>query len=276
MRQVRAVLCVLALAAANVAGAVAAARATTASLAATAGVGQATSGARAVGTEWFFIPHGTQVRASIPSGAARLVRRYDALWIGPPRHKVVYLTFDEGWEGGTTPQSLAVLERAHVKATFFLTGQWAHADEGLARRIARAGHLACDHTWSHPRMTALAGRPEAFARQLLATARAYRRAMGARMARLFRPPCGAYDARVLALARHFGYTPVFWSLAHCDYDAGARPPVGVPQARIIAAAYPGTVYLLHAASTGNIHALPGAIHWLTRHGYRFGTLDELL
>jgi peptidoglycan-N-acetylmuramic acid deacetylase len=87
------------------------------------------------------------------------------------------------------------------------------------------------------------------------------------MARLFRPPYGAYDARVLALARRLGYTTVFWSFAHYDYDEAAQPPVSVAQGRIIAAAYPGTVYLLHAASTGNIHALPG---------YRFGTLDELL
>jgi peptidoglycan-N-acetylmuramic acid deacetylase len=257
MRQVRAVLCVLALAVA-------------------ASVASAIAPARTASAEWFFIPHGAHVRASIPSAAARLVRRYDALWIGPRRHKVVYLTFDEGWEGGTTRQLLAILERAHVKATFFLTGQWVHADPGLARRIARAGHLACDHTWSHPRMTALAGRPKAFARQLLATARAYRRATGERMARLFRPPYGAYDARVLALARRLGYTTVFWSFAHYDYDEAAQPPVGVTQGRIIAAAYPGTVYLLHAASTSNIHALPGAIRWLKRHGYRFGTLDGLL
>jgi peptidoglycan-N-acetylmuramic acid deacetylase len=277
MRQLRAALCVLALVlAAGVAGAIAPARATTASPAATTGAGQTAAGARAAGAAWFFIPHGAHVRASIPGSAARLVRRFDALWIGPRRHKVVYLTFDEGWEGGTTRQLLTILERAHVKATFFLTGQWVQANPGLARRIARAGHLVCDHTWSHPRMTALAGRPKAFARQLLATAGAYRRATGERMAHLFRPPYGAYDARVLALARRLGYTTVFWSFAHYDFDLGAQPPVSVTQARIIAAAYPGTVYLLHAASSSNIHALPGAILWLKRHGYGFGTLDGLL
>jgi len=227
------------------------------------------------GTEWFFIAHGAHVRPGIPASAARLARAYHALWIGPKRDKVVYLTFDEGWEGGTTGKLLAILERAHVKATFFLTGLWIRDDPGLARRIARAGHVAGDHTWSHPKMTALAGRPKAFARQLLSTARAWRRATGGRMTHLFRPPYGAYDARVLALARRLDYTTVFWSFAHYDYDADAQPPVSVTRARIIAAAYPGTVYLLHAASTSNIGALPGAIRWLKRHGYRFGTLDDL-
>jgi peptidoglycan-N-acetylmuramic acid deacetylase len=96
------------------------------------------------------------------------------------------------------------------------------------------------------------------------------------MAPLFRPPYGAYDARVLALVRRLGYTTVFWSFAHYDYDEAAQPSVSVTQARIIAAAYPGSVYLLHAASTSDVHALPGAIRWIKRHGYHFGTLDDLL
>ena len=266
MNAIRAALLVLLLAA--LAGGVAASGA----LAAAAPESIGASG----GTEWFFIPHGAHVRPGIPASAARLVHAYHALWIGPKRDKVVYLTFDEGWEGGTTGKLLAILEHAHVKATFFLTGLWIRDDPGLARRMAGAGHVVGDHTWSHPKMTSLAGRPKAFARQLLATARAWRRATGERMTHLFRPPYGAYDARVLALARRLDYTTAFWSFAHYDYDENAQPPVSVTRARIIAAAYPGTVYLLHAASTSNIGALPGAIRWLKRHGYRFGTLDDLL
>ena len=229
---------------------------------------------RAVAGEWFFIPHGTHVRAGIPGPAARLARAAHAVWIGPRRHKVVYLTFDEGWEGGHTRRLLDELDRAHVKATFFVTGLWVRDNLGLARRMARAGHVVCDHTWSHPRMTALAGRPKAFARQLAATARAWRRATGARMAPFFRPPYGAYDARVLKLARGLGYTTVFWSFAHADYET-AQPPVGITRARLVAAAYPGSLYLLHASSSSNVAALPSVIRWLKIHGYRFGTVDHL-
>jgi peptidoglycan/xylan/chitin deacetylase (PgdA/CDA1 family) len=127
---------------------------------------------RAMAGEWSFVPHGAHVRPSIPGSAARLVRAAHATWIGPQRHKVVYLTFDEGWEAGHSGTLLDELERAHVKATFFVTGIWVRDDPGLARRMAKAGHVVCDHTWSHPKMTSLAGRPKAFARQLTATARA--------------------------------------------------------------------------------------------------------
>jgi peptidoglycan-N-acetylmuramic acid deacetylase len=230
---------------------------------------------RAVAGEWYFVPHGAHVRSTIPSSAARLVRASHAIWIGPRRHKVVYLTFDEGWEGGHTAKLLDELERAHVKATFFVTGTWVHDDPGLARRMAKAGHVVCDHTWSHPHMTALAGRPKAFARQLTATARAWRHTSGTRMAPYFRPPYGDYDARVLKLARGLGYTTVFWSFAHVDYEA-TQPPVSVTRARLIAAAYPGTLYLLHASSSSNVAAIPSVIHWLKTHGYDFGTVDQLL
>ena len=229
---------------------------------------------RAVAGEWFFIPHGTHVRASIPSSAARLVRAAHAIWIGPRRHKVVYLTFDEGWEGGHTRKLLDELERAHVKATFFLTGFWVRDNAGLARRMAKAGHVVCDHTWSHPKMTSLAGRPKAFARQLTTTARAWRHTTGTRMAPYFRPPYGAYDARVLKLARALGYTTVFWSFAHVDYET-TQPSVSTTRARLIAAAYPGALYLLHASSSSNVAALPSVIHWLRTHGYGFGTVDQL-
>jgi peptidoglycan-N-acetylmuramic acid deacetylase len=229
---------------------------------------------RALAAEWFFVPHGPHVRSGIPGSAARLVRASHAIWIGPRRHNVVYLTFDEGWEGGHTGKLLDELARAHVKATFFVTGTWVRDDPGLARRMAKAGHVVGDHTWSHPHMTALAGRPKAFAHQLTATAQAWRHTTGTRMAPFFRPPYGAYDARVLKLAGGLGYTTVFWSFAHVDYDT-SQPPVSVTRARLIAAAYPGTLYLLHASSSSNVAALPSVIRWLKAHGYSFGTVDQL-
>jgi peptidoglycan-N-acetylmuramic acid deacetylase len=236
-------------------------------------LGVAPSRSQAAG-EWFFIPRGAHARTSIPSSAARLVHAAHAIWIGPPRRKVVYLTFDEGWEGGYTRKLLDELARARVTATFFVTGTWVRDDPGLARRMAKAGHLVCDHTWSHPKMTSLTGRPRAFAGQLTATARVWRRVTGTRLAPYFRPPYGAYDARVLRLARGLGYTTVFWSFAHVDYET-AQPPVSTTRARIVAAACPGALYLLHASSSSNVAALPSAIHWLKTHGYDFGTVDQI-
>ena len=232
-------------------------------------------GAARAGTEWYFIWRGAHTRPAIPGTAARALARHDGLWIGAPRRKVVYLTFDAAAESGTTRRILTALDRAGVTATFFLTGGYMRANPATTRRIVAAGHLVGNHSFSHARMTSLTGSPAAFARQLVATARAYRRATGGRMARFFRPPYGAWSDASLRQAERLGYASVFWSFAYYDYDENAQPPASTAAARIIAAACPGVVYLLHAGSSANAAALPEVLRWLRRHGYRCGRLDEL-
>ena len=224
---------------------------------------------------WWFIPKGAHRRPGIPSAAARLLRRYEGIWIGGRHERVVYLTFDEGWEMGTTARIIGILERAHVKASFFLTGQYIRANRGLTRRLVAHGHLLCNHSWSHPDMVVKAWSRNAFTRELRATERAYRVATGGTLARFLRPPFGRYSARSLQLAEQLGYTTVFWSFAHYDYDEGAQPPVSVTLRRILSAGYPGAIYLLHASSRSNVGALAKAIHGLKAQGFGFATLDEL-
>ena len=225
--------------------------------------------------DWWFVPRGIHRRPGIPGAAARLLHRYDGIWIGGRRERVVYLTFDEADELGTTSRIIGILARAHVEASFFVTGRYVRANRGLTRSLVAHGHLVCNHSWSHPDMVVQARSASAFTRQLRATERAYHAATGGRMARFFRPPFGTYSARSLHLAERLGYATVFWSFAHYDYDEGAQPPVSVTLRRILNAAAPGVVYLLHASSRSNVNALAKAIHGLKARGYGFATLDEL-
>jgi peptidoglycan-N-acetylmuramic acid deacetylase len=225
--------------------------------------------------DWYFMSRGAHERPGIPSAAARLLRRYSGIWIGARDDKVLYLTFDAAHELGTTKRIVGILERAHVKASFFLTGRYMHDNPGITRSIFKHGNLVCNHTYSHPRMTALAGDRSAFTSQVRATERAYHAATGERLAPFFRMPYGTYSARSLDLMRGLGYLTVFWSFAYVDYNDDAQPPVSVARARLIAAASPGVVYLLHAGSTANANALTGVIRELKHRGYRFATLDEL-
>jgi peptidoglycan-N-acetylmuramic acid deacetylase len=225
--------------------------------------------------DWWFIPRGAHRRPGVPVSAARLLHRYGGIWIGGRHERVVYLTFDEADELGTTRRIIGILERAHVKASFFLTGRYIGANRAMTRRLAAHGHLLCNHSWSHPDMAAKARSRGAFTRELRTTERAFHAATGGRLARFFRPPFGTYSARSLQLAEQLGYATVFWSFAHYDYDEGVQPPVNVTLRRILTAAAPGVVYLLHASSRSNVNALAQAIHGLKAQHYRFATLDEL-
>jgi peptidoglycan-N-acetylmuramic acid deacetylase len=225
---------------------------------------------------WYFISRGTHARPAVPVGAASLVRRYDGLWIGPRKHKVLYLTFDAATEFGTTARIVRILDRTNVQASFFLTGQYMRDNPEMTRRLATHGHLVCNHSFSHPNMVRLAGSRKAFARQLSATDRACRAATGNNPAPFFRFPAGVYSARSLSLAREFGYTTVFWSFAHVDWDEHNQPPVSVTRARLLAAAAPGVVYLLHAGSKSDTDALGRVVEELQRRGFSFGTLSDLV
>ncbi|MGB9826159.1 MAG: polysaccharide deacetylase family protein, partial [Desulfofundulus sp.] len=60
----------------------------------------------------------------MPREIRELLARYDAYWIGRPGEKVLYLTFDEGYENGYTPKILDILKANNVKAAFFVTGHY--------------------------------------------------------------------------------------------------------------------------------------------------------
>jgi peptidoglycan-N-acetylmuramic acid deacetylase len=253
---------------------VSSAGAATASMPAVGTAGQRTTASN-TSRNWWFIPKGAHRRPGIPGSAARLLHRVGGLWIGGRHERVVYLTFDEADELGTTSRIIGILERAHVKASFFLTGRYIRANRGMTRRLAAHGHLLCNHSWSHPDMVVKARRRSAFTRELRATERACHAATGGKLARFFRPPFGTYSARSLQLAEQLGYVTVFWSFAHYDYDEGAQPPVSVTLRRILSSSCPGAIYLLHASSRSNVNALARAIHGLKAQGYGFATLDEM-
>ena len=56
-----------------------------------------------------------------PAGRDQLAE-YDAAYVGDPEERVLYLTFDAGYENGCTERILDVLKAHDVKAAFFLVG----------------------------------------------------------------------------------------------------------------------------------------------------------
>ncbi|OPZ74650.1 MAG: Peptidoglycan-N-acetylmuramic acid deacetylase PdaA precursor [Firmicutes bacterium ADurb.Bin456] len=80
----------------------------------------------------------------------KLFGRYGAYWVGKPDKKVVYLTFDEGYENGYTPSILDTLKANDVKAAFFVTGHYLKSQPDLVRRMVEEGHIVGNHTDTHP------------------------------------------------------------------------------------------------------------------------------
>mgnify|MGYP000838266019 CR=1 FL=1 len=90
-----------------------------------------------------------------PSGNAtpEELKEYDAHYIGDAKKKVLYLTFDCGYENGNTPAILDALQKHQAPAAFFVVGNFLSDQPDLVKRMAAEGHIVGNHTWSHPDMS---------------------------------------------------------------------------------------------------------------------------
>jgi peptidoglycan/xylan/chitin deacetylase (PgdA/CDA1 family) len=206
---------------------------------------------------------------------------------GPTNVHEVALTFDDGPNPPYTNEILAVLEREHVRATFFVVGRAAAAYPQILRREARDGDAIGNHTWNHSHLIVL-GTAE-IDRSLNRTNVAIERATGTH-ASIMRPPFGARDWLVLSEARRLGYTPVMWSVPLArDWN---DPPPQVIARRILRYTRNGSIIVLHDGNRGLLCAREGLslaacnrsetvaatrliIAALKRRGYRFVTIPQI-
>src|SRR5690606_1255934 len=82
-----------------------------------------------------------------------VLEKYDAYYKGDENQKIIYLTFDNGYENGYTKDVLDVLKREKVPAAFFVTGHYLESQPELVKRMAAEGHIIGNHSWNHPDLT---------------------------------------------------------------------------------------------------------------------------
>ena len=199
---------------------------------------------------------------------------YDAYYVGSGDEKVIYLTFDAGFENGYTEQLLDVLNETEVPAAFFVVGTYIRDNQELVTRMVDEGHIVGNHTMNHPDMSAMSTK-EAFEQELSETEALYEELIGDEMPKYYRPPQGKYSDINLQMAQELGYTTVFWSLAYVDWEVNDQPSKEEAFNKLIPRVHPGTVLLLHSTSETNANILKELIEEYQNMGYEFRSLDEL-
>ena len=189
--------------------------------------------------------------------------------------KVIYLTFDAGYENGNVEKILDVLKSEDVKGAFFILGNLVSRNTELVVRMADEGHTVCNHTSSHKDMTKVNTKEE-FAAELASLETLYREHTGKEMAKYYRPPEGKYDEKTMRFANELGYKTIFWSLAYADWDNNNQPSSEKAKKIILDNIHNGAVILLHPTSATNAAILGDVIRTLKSEGYRFGELSELI
>ena len=202
------------------------------------------------------------------------LRQFDAAYLGDPSQKVLYLTFDAGYENGSTEKILDILKEQQVSAAFFLVGNYIEKNADLVRRMEAEGHIVGNHTMHHKDMSKLTDEA-AFAKELQDLEALYQETVGKPMPKYYRPPQGIYSQDNLRLAQKLGYRTVFWSLAYVDWNNDNQPTREQAFKKLLPRTHPGAVILLHSTSKTNAEILGELIEKWKAEGYRFGTLEEL-
>lgn len=212
-----------------------------------------------------------------PTGTATAdeLKKYDAYYIGDTNRKVIYLTFDAGYENGHTAKILDALKKHDVKATFFLVGNYIKSCPEMVNRMLEEGHTVANHTYSHPDMSAISSNEE-FLKELTRLEEAFKEATGKEMAKFYRPPQGKFSRKNLQMAKDLGYKTFFWSLAYVDWYNDRQPTKEEAFKKLLGRIHPGAIVLLHSTSKTNADIMDELISRWKEMGYSFSSLEELV
>lgn len=200
-----------------------------------------------------------------------LIDKYNGIAMGNSEEKLVYLTFDEGYEAGYTPQILDVLKENDVKATFFLTAHFVNSQPDLVKRMIDEGHIIGNHTVNHYSMPDLTD--DKIKSEIQDLHIAVYNKFGYEM-KYLRPPMGEYSERTLSKIQNLGYITVMWSFAYDDWDESKQGREEYAKKKILDNIHNGAVILLHGNSKDNANVLDYCIKEIKKQGYEFKSLNE--
>lgn len=218
---------------------------------------------------WWFKPNKNHETPEINLNLNFDLKDYDSYYVGDTSSKVLYLTFDEGYENGYTAKILDILKENDVKAVFFVTSPYLTSNPDLIKRMVDEGHLVGNHTNHHPSMPTVTNSEEKFNNEFADVENKFKEITGQEMPKLFRPPMGEYSQKSLAMTKNLGYKTLFWSFAYHDWDIKNQPNPEEGKKKILDGVHNGSIMLLHAVSKTNTEILDSVLKELKSQGYSF-------
>ena len=206
---------------------------------------------------------------------ASTLAAYNAYFVGSDKEKVIYLTFDCGYENGNTDMILDALAEHDVKATFFITGHFVKTEQELVKRMVDEGHAVANHTNNHPDITKFTTKEE-LAEELDWVANKFKEVTGKELNMYFRPPEGKCYEEALKWSKEMGYATILWSVAHIDWYTDNQPEPEKALETVISRTHPGAIVLLHNTSSTNAAILSDLIAKWKEMGYTIEPLSYLV
>lgn len=214
-------------------------------------------------------------RPPVANASMDYLTQFNAHYAQDTDDKILYLTFDAGYENGNTKAILDALKKHGAPATFFLVGNYLETSPDLVKRMIAEGHNVGNHTYHHPDMSKISTK-ESFQKELADLEALYQQTTGQPMKKYYRPPQGKYSEANLTMAKEMGYHTFFWSLAYVDWYEDKQPTKEEAFKKLIGRIHPGAIVLLHSTSKTNGEILDELLTKWEEMGYRFAPLDDLV
>ena len=216
----------------------------------------------------------TEGEAPVGNASVADLAQYDAYYLGDTSKKVIYLTFDCGYENGYTEKILDALKKHQAPAAFFAVGNMIETAPDIICRMVEEGHIVGNHTYHHPDMSAISEQA-AFQKELDDLAALFQETTGQELPKFYRPPQGKYSEENLKQAQALGYKTILWSLAYVDWYVDDQPTAEQAYAKLLPRIHDGAIVLLHSTSKTNADILDDLLTKWEDMGYTFASLYDL-
>ena len=222
----------------------------------------------------WFVKRASDHQPSEGAVSAKSLATYNAYYYDyKTKDKVIYLTFDCGYENGYTGRILDILKKYDVKAVFFVTKHFVKSQPELCKRMKEEGHLVGNHTMNHPSLPTKS--VSQIRNEVRGLEQIFKEETGYQLDKYFRPPMGEFSDRILKVVQDMGYTTVFWSMAYYDYDPAKQPGKQYVIDHFKKYYHKGAIPLLHNISKSNTEALNEVLKFLKKQGYQCMRIDAI-
>ena len=201
----------------------------------------------------------------------KILEENNGICLGNKDKKILYLTFDEGYEAGYTSKILEILKENDVKAAFFITAHYLNTQDDLVKQMLEEGHIVGNHTVNHKSMPNLS--EEEIRKEVMDLHTVIYEKFGYEM-KYIRPPKGEISEKSIKYTNKLGYKTVMWSFAYEDWNEDNQPKEEKAKEKIISNFHNGEIILLHGNSKTNTMILDSIIKEAKNMGYEFKSLDE--
>ena len=228
----------------------------------------------AVSTDNWGLSFPTEGQSPVGNATVEELAQYNAYYLGDTSQKVIYLTFDCGYENGYTASILDTLKKHNAPAAFFVVGNMIESAPDLIRRMVAEGHIVGNHTYHHPDMSSISEQ-SAFQKELESLEALFQETTGQTMSKYYRPPQGKYNVENLRQAKALGYKTILWSLAYVDWYVDDQPTPEQAYSKLLPRIHDGAIVLLHSTSRTNAEILDELLTKWEEMGFSFASLDQL-